>query len=173
MSLCRFIWVSLGGFLYSNHSPSSMSAMRTMRIRLADVGDINTKIPKRPPEPLQWKSRDVKRDNSERFFSSAARPRASAPRSVSVVAGKQHPLKARSSLASTLLFQSPDSNLVAAAALVQGLRQGPEVGWSLWEVKRDNSVHFIPNWEHDSQVLVHLLSKSKMQITKFWFGYKI
>ena len=132
MSLCRFIWVSLGGFLYSNHSPSSMSAMRTMRIRLADVGDINTKIPK---EPLQWKSRDVKRDNSERFFSSAARPRASAPRSVSVVAGKQHPLKARSSLASTLLFQSPDSNLVAAAALVQGLRQGPEVGWSLWEVK--------------------------------------
>ena len=113
---------------------------------------------------FRWKSRDVKRDNSERFFSSAARPRASAPRSVSVVAGKQHPLKARSSLASALLFQPPDSNLVAATAFVQGLRQGPEVGWSLWEVNRNNSVHFIPNWEHDSQVLVHLLSKSKMLI---------
>ena len=71
-------------------------------------------------------SRDVKKDNLERFFSSAARPRASALRSVSVVAGKKYPL--RSSLPSTLLFQPPDSDLVASTALVQGLRQGPECG---------------------------------------------
>ena len=66
------------------------------------------------------------KDNSERFFSSAARPGASALRSVSIVVGKESSLNHLSSLASALLFQPADSNLVAATTLVQRLRQGPE-----------------------------------------------
>ena len=36
--------------------------MSAMRIRLADVGDINTKIPKRPPEPLQVMKAEMSRE---------------------------------------------------------------------------------------------------------------
>ena len=106
---------------YQNHSPSSMLAMR---IRLTDVGErIRDVIYKtiREAEMLE--------DNLERFLISAARPGAPALCSVSVVVGKKnplHPLQARSSLPSTLLFQPADPNLVASTTLVQRLRQGPE-----------------------------------------------
>ena len=125
VSLCIFIWVSLGGFL-SKSQP------------LLYVGNEN-QVDRR-----RWKKQrchktireaEMSKDNSERFFSSAARPGAPALRSVSVVVGKKNPLmpplQPRSSLASTLLFQPADSNLVASTTLVQRLRQGPECR-SLW-----------------------------------------
>ena len=102
---------------YQNHSPSSMLAMR---IRLTDVGERSRDVIYKT-----IREAEMSKDNLECFFSSAARPGAPALRSVSVVVGKKNPL---SSLASALLFQPADSNLVASATLVQRLRQGPGLG---------------------------------------------
>ena len=110
------LYLSIAGLVFIKiTAPPLLSAMR---IRLTDVVERSTKLSKDNSEKAQ-----MSRDNLERFFSSAARSRASALRSVSVVGMHPlvqplNPLNSRSSLSSALLFQPADSNLVASTTLV-------------------------------------------------------